>query len=303
MIFSEFYGAYYNTIAAILTEAVAHPVSEQEMKRIIQQYAFEESKVTIPDAIRDEKWQLIKKDGTTPIKNRPSMPLSTLQKRWLKAVSCDPRVRLFGEIQFDFPDVEPLFLQSDVIIFDQYNDGDPYQDPAYIANFRLILDAIRKKYSLDIVVRTRKGKTARYVMAPQYLEYSEKDDKFRLIGADERFGCTINLGRIMSCKPCGETFEPGQEKRIVPKPRSVVFELTDQRNALERILLHFAHFQKTAEQIAESRYSVTVHYDKEDETELVIRILSFGPMIKVTAPQSFVDLIKQRLIHQKSCEH
>ena len=63
MIFSEFYGAYYNTIAAILTEAVAHPVSEQEMKRIIQQYAFEESKVTIPDAIRDEKWQLIKKMG------------------------------------------------------------------------------------------------------------------------------------------------------------------------------------------------------------------------------------------------
>ena len=55
MIFSEFYGAYYNTIAAILTEAVAHPVSEQEMKRIIQQYAFEESKVTIPDAIRDDK--------------------------------------------------------------------------------------------------------------------------------------------------------------------------------------------------------------------------------------------------------
>lgn len=68
MIFSEFYGVYYNTIAAILTEAVAHPVFEQEMKRIIQQYAFEESKVTIPDAIRDEKWQLIKKDGTTPIK-------------------------------------------------------------------------------------------------------------------------------------------------------------------------------------------------------------------------------------------
>lgn len=49
----------------------------------------------------------------------------------------------------------------------------------------MILDAIRKKYSLDIVVRTRKGKTARYVMAPQYLEYSEKDDKFRLIGADD----------------------------------------------------------------------------------------------------------------------
>ena len=42
-------------------------------------------------------------------------------------------------------------------------------------------------------------------------------------------------------------------------------------------------------------------YEKEDETELVIRVLSFGPMIKVTAPQSFAELIKQRLIAQKSC--
>lgn len=151
MIFSEFYGAYYNTIAVILTEAVAHPVSEQEMKRIIQQHAFEESKVTIPDAIRDEKWQLIKKDGTTPIKNRPSMPLSTLQKKWLKAVSCDPRVRLFGEIKFDFPDVEPLFLPSDVIIFDQYKDGDPYQDPAYIAKFSFDSGCNQKKNILWIL--------------------------------------------------------------------------------------------------------------------------------------------------------
>ena len=43
------------------------------------------------------------------------------------------------------------------------------------------------------------------------------------------------------------------------------------------------------------------HLDKDDETEMVIRILSFGPMIKVTAPQHFVELIKQRLIRQKSC--
>lgn len=86
-----------------------------------------------------------KKRRDNSYKNRPSMPLSTLQKRWLKAVSCDPRVRLFGEIQFDFPDVEPLFLPSDVIIFDQYNDGDPYQDPAYIAKFSFDSGCNQKK--------------------------------------------------------------------------------------------------------------------------------------------------------------
>lgn len=37
------------------------------------------------------------------------------------------------------------------------------------------------------------------------------------------------------------------------------------------------------------------------ETEIVIRILSFGPMIKVVAPAHFENLIKERLIKQKSC--
>ncbi|HIY00811.1 MAG TPA: WYL domain-containing protein [Candidatus Blautia faecipullorum] len=35
--------------------------------------------------------------------------------------------------------------------------------------------------------------------------------------------------------------------------------------------------------------------------ELVIRILSFGPMIRVAAPVHFVDLMKERLQMQKSC--
>lgn len=47
---------------------------------------------------------------------------------------------------------------------------------------------------------------------------------------------------------------------------------------------------------------MTIHYDKEDEIEMVIRILSFGPLIRVTAPQHFVDLIKQRLLEQKSID-
>ena len=67
--------------------------------------------------------------------------------------------------------------------------------------------------------------------------------------------------------------------------------------------MHFAHFEKQAEKLEENRYRVTITYDKNDETEIVIRILSFGPMVKVTMPQSFVDLIKERLISQKSCGH
>lgn len=53
--------------------------------------------------------------------------------------------------------------------------------------------------------------------------------------------------------------------------------------------------------VEEEKYRVTINYDKDDETEIVIRILSFGQMVKVVEPNSFIDLIKDRLLKQKSC--
>ena len=302
MIFSEVYGAYYNTVAAVIKKAVRHPVSEAEIREIIKKHAFGESKVIIPEAIKSERWQLITKDGITPIKNNPSLPLSILQKQWLKAVACDQRIRLFGDIDIDFTDVEPLFRPEDIFVFDSCNDGDNYSDEDYIANFRLILDAIKQQYPLSIEVKNRREEATNRTILPEYLEYSEKDDKFRLIGAGERFGLTINLGRIISCRRCDNPPKIKSMKHNKALPRRVILELTDCRNVLERVLLHFVHFKKTAERIDKDRYTITIHYDKEDETEVVIRVLSFGPLVKATAPEHFINLIKQRLISQKSCE-
>ncbi len=302
MIFSELYSAYYNTVASILKAAVDHPLQKNELRRIIREHAFGESVLKIEPALSEERWQLIRADGTTPLKHAPSMPLTLLQKRWLKAISSDPRMALFGDAVPDFPDVEPLFTPEDVLVFDKYSDGDPYEDETYQRNFRVILSAIRERYPLSIKTENRRGGTVRLVLLPEYLEYSEKDDKFRLIGSGRRRGGTVNLARITSCEPYTEPYEFHLNKKTPQRSKTVEFELIDERNALERVLLHFAHFEKQAERLTEDRYRVTVTYDKDDETELLIRLLSFGPMLKVTAPQSFVELVKKRLLQQKSCE-
>ena len=70
------------------------------------------------------------------------------------------------------------------------------------------------------------------------------------------------------------------------------------RNALERVLLHFSHLQKETERLDDIHYRVTLCYDKQDETEMVIRVLSFGPMIRVTEPKRFVALLRQRIERQ-----
>lgn len=303
MFFSELYGAYYTAVAKIISKAIESPLSSNDIRAIIEENAFGESVWNIESSLTNEKWQLITKEGETPIVNEPTLSMTNLEKSWLKAISLDPRVKLFIEDFSDLEDVEPLFTPEDIRIFDQYADGDPYEDEKYRHNFQLILDAIQKKYPLKIRSRTRAGRDLYIVLMPEYLEYSEKDDKFRLIGSGRKYGDTVNLARIVSCEPYTEEYTPNPYTRMKGKPRNVEFELVDERNALERVLMHFAHFEKQAEKIADNRYLVKVTYDKDDETEMLIRILSFGPMIKVIGPDQFINLIRERLLKQKSCGH
>ena len=64
-------------------------------------------------------------------------------------------------------------------------------------------------------------------------------------------------------------------------------------------MLHFAHFEKKAERVDGSRYRLRIKYDQSDETEMVIRVLSFGPMVRVESPDAFVELIRDRLRRQR----
>ena len=95
MIFSEIYSSYYNTVSHIIQEALQNPVNAEKIREIILKYAFAESVLPIEQALKNQDWQLILPDGTTPLKNIPEIPLTLPQKRWLKAVSLDKRVKLF----------------------------------------------------------------------------------------------------------------------------------------------------------------------------------------------------------------
>lgn len=188
MIFSELYSAYYRTVAEIIKAAIDHPLQKEEMRNIIQHYAFEESVLNIEPALTEERWQLLQPDGTTIIHKQPSMPLTMIQKQWLKAISMDERIRLFLDEPLDFGDVAPLFTPDDFYIFDKYADGDNYSDENYIRNFRMILDAIKNGQPLKVEMYNHKGKPIQMILLPKYLEYSEKDDKFRVVGYGQKLG-------------------------------------------------------------------------------------------------------------------
>ena len=49
-------------------------------------------------------------------------------------------------------------LWDDYKIYDQYSDGDPFEDEKYIKHFRLMLSAIRKDRPVRITMVNRHGK-------------------------------------------------------------------------------------------------------------------------------------------------
>ena len=300
MLFHEIYGAYYHTVSEIVSRAIEGELTESALRCIAMQDAFQESFLEILPALKSERWPLLLPDLSTPLQHIPTVPLTTLQLRWLKAISLDKRIQLF-DMDFKILDgIQPLFTPDDYVVFDQYQDGDPFASESYVQVFRMVLLAIREHKKVKVKYNSRKG-MHRYVLCDPYkLEYSEKDDKFRVHVNSCRSFCTMNLAGIEQCEIIGDAYPVKRENARCEKTYFVAV-LKDERNAMERFLLHFSHFQKETEQLGGNRYHVKVYYDMDDEMEMLIRVLSFGPFLKVEEPEHFVTLIVERLKMQKSC--
>ena len=293
--FREVYGTYYRVLERLLTQARGGELTRVEMERIIRAEGFSESILTIPEKLHHGHWPLLTADLKTPLKHRPGRPLTTLEKRWMKALLADPRIALFDPPTEGLEDVEPLYPADALLYYDRYLDGDPYDDPLYIANFRTILTALREKRRLHLEFADRNGLPHHWDCVPQRLEYSGKDDKFRLITGSTRTALSVNVARITGCSLLEECH--WQPMRTMRRAK-VVLELRDERNTLERAMLHFSHLEKETERIGENRYRLTLRYEQEDETELLIRVLSFGPALKVISPSKFRKRVKDRIERQ-----
>ena len=302
-IFSEVYGTYYNIVAKILGQAVSGGLTLEQLQRIVYKEGYEESALEFLPALQDGSWLLLTKDFKTPLKHKPTMPLTLLQKRWLKALLLDELVRLFftdaelAEEEKALQEVEPLYRPEQFVFFDRFVDGDDYKNTRYRENFQQIMQAIKQRVAIDASYRTNKDNVIVWTnLVPMTLEYSAKDDKFRLQGMAGARHVTLNLGKIITVE-LGEPLEKEPPQHAVPQEK-LVLELVDERHTMMRALMHFSDLAKETEKLDDTHYLLTVYYDKSDETEMVYRVLSFGPTMKVKEPEGFVELVKERLTEQ-----
>ena len=302
-LFHEVYGVYFQAVSKLIECVLKHPMDMSKAKEVIRDVMYKETDWQLLRAIANETYGEVvcpAQDGQrlkTDLKHHPDLPLTALEKRWLKTISLDPRVALFN---FEYPgldQVEPLYRSEDLYYCGTYAFGDPYESESYRQFFKRILTALRAQFYLDIRYEAVSGRIIEGKFEPQRLEYSMKEDRFRLHGILEGKRYTFNLYRILDCQIGGKNEHPEEERK--DQEAFVEVELVNRRKALERFLLYFSTFRKTTENLGDDRFKIRIRYPKSDETEILINILSFIPMVNVTGPKYMRELFVARLKKQK----
>lgn len=317
-IFSEIYGAYYRIAARLLGMG---SVTDSDVYGVIREDGFRDSALFLPQKLLPQPdgsdWGLFTRgeDGLLhAVTGKPPRVLTKLQRMWLKAKIYDPKMRLFlsdeaiKKLSERLSDVPPLYIAEHFRWFDRFGNGDDFNDPNYRRNFRTVLKAIKERRVLKINFTSRRGEKICRVCLPFKLEYSEKNDKFRVYCHNIRNGkitggVLINVGRIDKAEPkeryADETPSEDSFFRGIRSAEPVRVYVSPERNAVERFLNEFAEYEKRVDRDLENGgCTVDLYYDKQDETELLILLLSFGAAVEILSPSGFRKQAAERVKKQ-----
>ncbi|MCI8774005.1 MAG: WYL domain-containing protein [Lachnospiraceae bacterium] len=315
-LFSEIYSCYYQVMRHLLSNQNA--VSMQDIRAQISAEGFEESLLSIIPKLESGAWNLFDRDGGLYLSKLSFpliTPLSNLEKSYLKALLSDSRIGLFlapeqlETLQGMLSDVTPLWRQEQFYYYDRFAGGDPYADETYRSNFRILLQAQKKRQYVDIDYNAPNGNRVHHHYVPARLEYSVKNDKFRLLalkntGSGRMRLELLNIARIRSVQPMEKTLSSSIDLNALIQSsyykEPLKLQIVNKRNALERAMLHFANYEKNTSRIDEDTYECLIYYNQNMETELLIEVMSFGPMLTVLGSDRFLTLLKARLRRQAS---
>lgn len=347
-LFSEIYSCYYQVLRHILCRTDAMTI--QEICRQIDSEGFGESMISIIPRLESGAWNLFDRDNELYLSRlSPSfaVPLTSLEKSYLKALLSDPRIGLFlDREQFDalnemLASVKPLWRKEQFCYYDRFADKDPYPIPpsgsdavssgaaalsdeagadekednlygrseTYRQNFRTLLKAQKLKRYVDLDYTSPAGTRVHHHYVPARLEYSVKNDKFRLLALKNtgRGGMRLdilNIARIKSVrlteKRLSSDIDLNSLIRSSYYKEPLRLHIANKRNALERAMLHFANYEKNTTKIDENTYECLIYYNQSMETELLIEVMSFGPMITVIGNEKFLKSLRSRLWRQRN---
>lgn len=240
------------------------------------------------------------------------LPITRMECRWLVTALEDPvsemflpedirrRLVTFMEEQVPFA-IRSLPVEY-ICYFDRYHtyggtihqNGKNSMTKEERENAGILYEALRLEKKLRVTYRNGRGEKRCRVSGPACLEYSLRDDQFRIWdrfrNRDEEKVGKINLSRILAVEKTEESYSRMEVQKISieEEERATVCLKVEfyegKRNLPDRILTEFSLWKKKCVyEETTGLYKMSLYYPKEDEKEVLIRLLGYGPYIRVSS--------------------
>lgn len=228
------------------------------------------------------------------------IPLTAWELRWLCTILNDDKMNLFlssdtiNKLLALIPDsIKPINV-SDIVVFDRYHSKGHKPNAEF---FQALISALHKGVRLQIRYTDGKGRKYKGTYCPLHIEYSKRDDRFRLYVVDDASKRVriMNIDGITGITPCYSTFSPEDYQKILSDflqntSKQITVEFIDTKNIPDRLLNEFAPWRKRCELINPKTklYRFTLYYHKYDEIDVLIRLMSYGPYIRIVDKNHFI---------------
>ena len=309
--YHEIYGKYYELIRNLLN---AGPKTEKEINDYIRNNGFDESFLYLNADTLVKTYNLFeKKDKLYYPKTKNKIPqlLTTEQKEWISLMLQDEKSILFLNDQEHKENLlkfnnQPLYNKEDYIYKFQDLDKDNINSKT-ISIFKAILYAIKNNKDLKLTFISSKKNITYKTVSPYKIEYSMQDQKFRLLAIEYRNSIPTRLIRIrLSSIKKFLIFPRIKEidyndylnKELLKEP--LIIEVYPIYNGIERVFIELSNFKRESIYDKERNCSIMkIYYEKVDELQLVLKMLSFGKVVKILSDGFIKEEVLRRLNKQK----
>lgn len=320
-LFKNYYSRYTHIFHKLIEASTSSSIDKHFITKYVSLHGFLETPLILTPKILDpnqkDSFPLLKKlpdskKYNSILKNRPSSFLTNLEMKWLKNILTDSKINLFlssktqSKLNNELKNIDSLFPSEHFERLDTALDSDSVENEVYQKHFWKIKEGILNKEVLYIEYQSGNDKSLVGFFAPLRIEYSLRDDKFRLkclkisSGGKTTFH-RLNLARITYIKNTDENFNESYFKRLNKTKNSnpLEIEIHNFRNGFERTFIQLSQYKKSSWYDEENNVChMSIDYDPVDEMDLLITMLSFGPIIKVKSPEKFKSMYISRIKQQ-----
>ncbi|MDE6579636.1 MAG: hypothetical protein K2K41_03795, partial [Ruminiclostridium sp.] len=246
-------------------------------------------------------------------------PLTDLEAKWLLTLLNDDKAKMFfsdmeriavkNTILEEKKDISPFKTES-IVYFDRYYRYCDFE--AEGARLKTVIKAMNNAKALKIRYLSLHGNVVSGEFKPLAVEYSKRDDVFRVIlrASVNNTPFTMVLGNIEEMIITDTDYDIAHaaeelEKNLEHNRKSVVIEFYDRRNLADRILSELSPCEKICSYDPETElYTLTVFYQRDDELEMVIRLMGYGSEISIkdTEHPIYREIRKRLLLQKAICE-